>query len=65
MAASQWSLMPISFPHSVTECPSDTVTRLSIGEEVEKLFSSALSHTPEQSMFPQEATTYGTQHSSS
>ena len=34
MAASQWSSMPISSPHSVTECPSDTVTRPSMEEEV-------------------------------
>ena len=40
MAASQWSSMPISSPHSVTECPSDTVTRPSMEEEVERLLSS-------------------------
>ena len=50
MAASQWSSKPISSPHSVTECLSDTVTRLSMGEEVEKLLSGALSNTPEQSL---------------
>ena len=44
--------MPISSPHSVTECLSDTVTRLSMGEEVEKLLSGALSNTPEQSLVP-------------
>ena len=67
MAISQGSLMPISSLHSVTECLSDTVTRLSMGEEVEKLLSGALSNTPEQSWtcFPQETTTHGTQHSSS
>ena len=52
MATSQWLSMPISSPHSVTECPSDTVTRPSMEEEVEKLLSSALSNTPEQSFEP-------------
>ena len=67
MAASQWSSMPISSPHSVTECLSDTVTRLSMGEEVE---NSCLAHCPTHQSsllypFPQETTTHGTQHSSS
>ena len=52
MATSQWPPMPISSPYSVTEWPSDTVTRLSMGEKVEKLLSSALSNTPEQSFVP-------------
>ena len=52
MTISQWLLMPISSPHSVTECPSNTVTRLSMGEEVEKLLSGTLSNTPEQSLVP-------------
>ena len=52
MAASQWFSMPISSLHSVTECPSDTVTRPSIEEEVERLLSSALSSMPEQSCAP-------------
>ena len=41
-AASQWSLMPISFPHSVTECLSDTVTRPSMEEEVGRHLSGTL-----------------------
>ena len=52
MAASQQSLTPISCPHSVTECSSDTVTRPSMEEEVEKLLSGTLSNTPEQSFAP-------------
>ena len=52
MATSQWSSMPISSPNTVTECPSETVTRLSMGEEVEKLLSGALSNTLEQSLVP-------------
>ena len=67
MATSQWSSTPITSPHSLTECPSDTVTRFSMGEEVEKLLSGALSNTPEVSCthFPQETTTHGTQYSNS
>ena len=52
VATSQWSSMPISSPHSVTECLSDTVTRNSMGEEVEIFLSGALSNTPEQSLIP-------------
>ena len=52
MATSQQLSMPISSPHSVTECLSDTVTRPSMEEEVEKLLSSTLSNTPEQSFAP-------------
>ena len=52
MATSQQLLMPISSPHSVTECLSETVTRLSMGEEVEKFLSGTLSNTPEQSPVP-------------
>ena len=52
MATSQWLSRPIPSPHSVTECPSDTVTRPSMEEEVEKLLSSALSKTSEQSFAP-------------
>ena len=52
MATSQQSSKPISSPHSVTECPSDTVTRPSMEEEVERLLSGALSNMPEQSCAP-------------
>ena len=52
MAASQQLLMLISSPHSVTECPSYTVTRPIMEEEVEKLLSGTLSNTPEQSFEP-------------
>ena len=52
MATSQWLSMPISSPPSVTECPSDTVTWLSMGEEVEKLLSGTLSNTSQQSLVP-------------
>ena len=51
-SASQQSSMPISSPHSVTECLRDTVTRPSMEEEVEKLLSGSLSNTPEQSFAP-------------
>ena len=47
MAASQQLSMPISSPHSVTECPSDTVTRPSMEEEVERLLSGTLSNMPD------------------
>ena len=47
MATFQWSSMPISSPYSVTECPSDTVTRPSMEEEVERLLSATLSNMPE------------------
>ena len=36
-AIPQSSLMQISFPHSVTECPSDLATSPSMGEEIEEL----------------------------
>ena len=52
MATFQWSLIPIFSPHSVTECPSDTVTRPNMEEEVERLLSSTLSNMPEQSCAP-------------
>ena len=67
MATSQWSSMPISSLPSVTECPSDTVTRPTMEEGVERLLSGTLSNMPEKycAHFPQETTTHGTQHSSS
>ena len=55
-AASQGSLMPISCPHSATECPSDIVTRASMEEEVVRLLSGALCNTPEQSWCKEKAT---------
>ena len=35
----QWSLTPISSPHSVTECPSNMVSHLSMTMEIEELLS--------------------------
>ena len=52
MAATQQSSTPISSTHSVTECPSDTVTRPSMEEEEEKLLSGTLSNTPEHPFAP-------------
>ena len=52
MAASQQSSMPISCPHSVTECMSDTVSRPSMEQEVERLLFSALPNMSEQSCLP-------------
>ena len=51
-AVTQQSSMPISSPKSVTECPSDTVTRPSVEEEVERLLFGTLSNMPEQSCAP-------------
>ena len=48
-ATSQGSSLPIFSPHSVTECQSDTVTRPSMEEEVDRLLSGTLSNMPEQS----------------
>ena len=52
MATSQQLLMPISSPHSVTECLSDTITRPSMEEEAERLLSGTLPNMPEQSCAP-------------
>ena len=51
-AACQWWLMLISSPHSVTEFQSDTVTRPSMEEEVDRLLSSTFPNMPEQSCAP-------------
>ena len=49
MTTSPWSSMPISSLHSVTECPSDTVTRPSMETEVEEHLSGILPNTAEPS----------------
>ena len=47
-AIPQWLLMPISSPHSVTECPSDLATGPSMAEELEELISGASLKMPRQ-----------------
>ena len=42
IVAPQWSSMPISTLHSITEYPSDITTSPSMAEEIEGLFSSAM-----------------------
>ena len=41
-----WSLMPVSSPHSVTECPSERVTGPSMTQEIEDLLSNPMFKMP-------------------